>query len=88
MPDNVRIVVNSLLSLFHVFLLARIILSWFPMRPGGVMADIFDVLHAMTEPLLAPVRKLVPPVSTGIGYLDLSPLLLMFLLSLLRRMLF
>ncbi|HOB34418.1 MAG TPA: YggT family protein [Bacillota bacterium] len=87
MPDNIRIVINSLLNVFYLLLLARTILSWFPLRPGGVMADIFDVLHAMTEPLLAPIRKLLPPIPVGMGYLDLSPWLLMFLLGIVRRML-
>lgn len=88
MPIAVIRIVNSLLNVYYVLLMARIILSWFPMRPGGVMADIIEVLYTLTEPLLAPIRRLVPPIAMGMGYMDISPLILMLLLSLLRGMLF
>lgn len=88
MPIAVFRIVNSLLNVFYVLLVARIILSWFPIRPGGIIADIIEVLYTFTEPLLAPIRKLVPPIAMGMGYMDLSPLILMLLLNFLRRMLF
>jgi YggT family protein len=68
--------------------MARIILSWFPARPGGVLADIIEVLYAITEPFLAPIRKLIPPIAIGMGFLDLSPLILLLLLRVIREMLY
>jgi YggT family protein len=50
------------------------------------MNNIYRVLYGLTEPLLAPLRRVIPPVRMGMGYLDLSPLLLLFLLNLLRNL--
>lgn len=86
MPINA--IVSGLFNVLYFILLARIILSWFPVRPGGVMQDVIEVLYSITEPILAPIRKLIPPVAMGMGYLDLSPLIVLLLLNLLRRSIF
>ena len=62
-----------LLNLYFIALFARIILSWFPISPGGAMAQIFSFLYRITEPLLGPVRRAIPPIG-GIG-LDFSPII-------------
>ena len=53
--------VATLLQLFLLCLLARAVLSWFP-PSGGVIDTIRGVLFTITEPVLAPVRRLLPPV--------------------------
>ena len=67
--------VCSLLNLYLILLFARIILSWFPVSPGGAMAQIFSFLYTITEPVLGPVRRVVPPIGGG---LDISPLIVLF----------
>jgi YggT family protein len=44
------------------------ILSWFRIQPGSTLARVQYFLYRATEPLLRPVRRIVPPV----GGLDLS----------------
>ncbi|MDA0746565.1 MAG: YggT family protein [bacterium] len=62
------------ISVFLVFLIARIILSWMPfLRDGRLMGMLFS----LTEPVMAPFRQLIPPL----GMFDLSPILLIFLLN-------
>jgi len=87
MSYNLILILHNLFRVMYFILIARIILSWFPVRPGGIMADIVEVLYSITEPLLAPIRKLIPPVQVGMGYLDLSPMILLMLLSFIRGML-
>ena len=70
-------VICLLLQLYVIAFFARIILSWFPLDPGGPMAAVFRVLHAITEPLLAPIRKILPPVRLGTMGLDLSPIVVL-----------
>lgn len=53
----------------------RAIMSWFSPRPTNMLAVI---LHRVTEPILAPLRRLIP--STGM--LDLTPLVAILLLQL------
>lgn len=69
-------VVVSLLQLYLLILLARIVLSWFPAPRGGFMASLQRFLYAATEPVLAPLRAVLPPVRMGAMALDLSPTVL------------
>jgi YggT family protein len=64
-----------LLGLYVIALFARVILSWFPIQPGTAMATIYRFLHTVTEPVLGPVRRVVPPL----GAFDLSPLIVLLL---------
>ncbi|MDD4658434.1 MAG: YggT family protein [Eubacteriales bacterium] len=88
MPDGVIRILDGLFTVFYMLLTARILLTWIPTQPGGALADIIDVLNSITEPLLAPIRKIIPPIPLGTMYLDLSPLILMLLVNFLRRLLF
>ena len=69
-------------DLFFNFLwllvLARVILSWVNVTPNPIT----DFIYQLTEPLLAPIRRLLPP-SAG---LDFSPLILMLILSALQTL--
>lgn len=61
-------------NLFLIAVFGRILLSWFPLQPGGVPAQIASVLFAVTEPVMGPLRRVIPPV----GMLDLSPIVVIF----------
>ena len=64
-----------------VVMAARAVLSWFPTRPGTALASVNSILHELTEPVLAPVRRVIPPA----GMFDLSFLVLTFGLFILRQ---
>ena len=53
-------------------LFPRALLSWFPAAPGSALASINSVLFRLTEPVLGPVRRLLPPVRAGGFGIDLS----------------
>ena len=78
-------VVCRLLQLYLVAIFARIILSWFPISAGSAMARIFEVLYTVTEPVLGPIRRVVPPVGLGGMGLDLSPIIVIFGVQILTR---
>ena len=71
-----------LLDLYLIALFARIILSWFPLQPGGAMASVFTFLYQITEPVLGPVRRIIPPIGMG---LDISPIIVIFGIQILSR---
>jgi YggT family protein len=73
----------QLILLFQVVIIARIVLSWFPLQPGGVMSRINSVLIALTEWLLGPLRRIVPRV----GMLDFSPFVAILLVAIVARIL-
>lgn len=60
-----------LLDAYFICIFGRIIMSWFPVSPGGIASQIFSVLYAITEPVLGPLRRAIPPVG---GMFDLSPI--------------
>ncbi len=69
-------VLLCLAAQLYVFVLfARIILSWFPIEPESALRPVFSVLYAMTEPLLGPLRRVLPPVGVGGMGIDLSPMI-------------
>ena len=61
-------VVSLFLSFYFFAILVSIILSW--VAPGSPSPVVY-LLHQLTQPVMAPFRKLLPPL----GGLDLSPIL-------------
>ena len=66
------VVVCWLLILYLVAILVRILLSWFPLDPDGFWATIGGLLYMITDPVLAPLRRVIPPLRLGNVALDLS----------------
>lgn len=77
----------SFLLVYFFVLLARIVLSWFPVQPGSALATVHRILYDLTEPVLAPVRGLIPPVGGGGMAFDLSPIIVFVGLNILRAVL-
>jgi YggT family protein len=63
-----------LLQILWIAILIRVLLSWFPVDPSN---PIIRVIYEITEPVLAPFRRVIP----RIGMLDLSPLAALMLLG-------
>lgn len=69
----------QLLAMFLWFMLIiRVVMSWTNPRGGGQLTAF---VYQMTEPFLAPIRRLLPPTS-GI---DWSPLIAMLVLGMIVR---
>jgi YggT family protein len=58
-------------------------MSWFPIGPGSAWEPVYGFVYRATEPPLAALRSVIPPVRMGAGALDLSPIILLFALQLL-----
>jgi len=61
-------------------ILGRVIMSWFSQRPTNMLTSI---LYQVTEPILAPLRRIIPRV----GMLDFSPLVAIILLQIIATLL-
>jgi YggT family protein len=66
------------IAVYMLLIFARILYSWFADPHGRLL----HFLIRATEPVLAPFRRVIPPVG---GMMDISPIVVMFLLDLLRR---
>lgn len=74
----------SLVQLFFTVLtfivLGRALLSWFDPR---MQSPVAQILVQITEPLLAPIRRVMPRM----GMIDLSPIVLILALQFISRLL-
>jgi YggT family protein len=70
-------VVGLLVNIYFFALLAMIILSW--VAPGSPNPAVM-LLHQITEPVMAPLRKVLPPM----GGLDFSPILVFILINIIQ----
>jgi YggT family protein len=78
-------IVCLLIQLYMLVIFIRIIMSWFPPTPGTTYAQIFEGFDRVTEPVLAPVRAVLPPLRMGGMGLDLSPIVVFIVGTLLLR---
>jgi len=78
-----------LLNLASLALFAWIILSYvvnFGRLPWGhPVRKVYDALSNVINPILTPIRRILPPLRTGSMGLDLSPLVLFLGIMILRR---
>lgn len=79
--------IHLLLQIYVIVLFGRIILSWFPIGPGSGLEPVARVLYALTEPVLGPVRRALPPLRVGAVGLDLSPLIVLVGIQVLAQVL-
>lgn len=71
---------NELVAIVRIFIqllifaiFARSILTWFPVDRGG---PVFQALDAITEPILQPLRRIVP----NVGMIDITPMVAIIVL--------
>lgn len=77
-------IICNLIGLYLVVIFVRIVLSWFPIDPNGAMATFHGLLHLLTEPILGPLRRVLPSVQLGSVALDLSPIVVIIGAQILR----
>jgi YggT family protein len=80
-------IVCLVLFLYMFAILGAIILSWFPLGYDSPMRSVDAALRAVTEPVLGPLRRTIPPVRLGAVGLDLSPIIVILGISILQRIL-
>ena len=77
-------IICLLITLYVVVIVVRIVLTWFPLDPDGGMATVAGFLFIITDPVLAPLRRALPPVRLGSVALDLSPIIVLIGLQVLQ----
>jgi len=87
-------IISWVFQVYEFLILIRVLLSWFPGLPGragNVDPDrpaldhpVIRVLNQITDPVLAPLRRLIPPIGAAI---DISPVIALILLEIIRRIL-
>ena len=71
------LLIAKLIDYYSVVVIVAVILSWLQLPPSN---KVVRITRMLTEPALAPIRRLVPSAG-GIGF---SPLILLVLLQILK----
>ncbi len=74
----IKTLINAL-NIYNIMIFARVILSWIIHDPYN---PIYRFLHSITEPVLGPLRRIIPS-----GMLDFSPMVAYFLVRILAGIL-
>jgi YggT family protein len=72
----------DLINLYVIVIILRIVLSWFPISPGSFLEQVNRILRTVTDPVLLPIRRIMP----SMGGLDLSPMIVILLARVLVRL--
>jgi len=71
-------VLCGLVDLFVILVFVRVVLSWFPVDPRGPVGQVSRLVSAVTDPVMEPVRRILPSV----GPIDISPIVVVLFLNL------
>jgi YggT family protein len=74
-----------LLQIYSLLILVRVVFSWFPVSPYGTAAVVSGFLSFVTDPILRPLRRVLPPIRFGSALMDLSPIVAFFGITLLQN---
>ena len=82
-------IVCVVLTAYTIILFIRVLVSWaflFGFRPpySGPLRTVLDLLDDVTEPVLRPLRALIPPIRAGGVGLDLSIIIAFVILAVVR----
>ena len=72
--------IDLLFTLLSLAILARVLLSWVRVSPYHPAVEL---LYRITEPILAPLRRVIP----SIGMVDISPVIALILLQIIQEVL-
>ena len=73
--------VNILAWILYLALFGRVIMSYINIQPSNPLYPLAGILIQITEPILAPIRKVLP----RFGMLDFSPMVAIILISVVQR---
>ena len=84
--ELIKTILNSIIILFTVAIFIRMILSFaiYFMKPPHpeILIAVDRVANQMTEPVLAPIRRMLP----SFGGLDFSPMVVVIVLIIIREL--
>jgi YggT family protein len=79
-------IISFVFQIYEFLILIRVLLSWINVNPYRPAVDhpIIRILYQITDPVLIPLRRIIPPIG---GAIDISPMIALFILEIARRIL-
>jgi len=83
--DDVAQYVSALFLVYIVLILIRVLMSWIPRMPyNRALRAVLDFVTETTDPYLNLFRRILPPIGGGGFALDLSPMIAIIVLVVVR----
>jgi YggT family protein len=83
--DDVADYVGALFLVYIILILIRVLISWIPRMPyNPTLRAVLDFITETTDPYLNLFRRIIPPIGGGGFGLDLSPMIGIIVLVILR----
>jgi YggT family protein len=79
------ILLYYLLLAYWVIMFVRVLSSWFPAPISGPLRTLLSFCYRVTDPVLTPIRRAVPPMRAGMMALDLSPIIVFVVIGVLLQ---
>jgi uncharacterized protein YggT (Ycf19 family) len=83
---SIREIIDFALTIYFYAVFAWVILSWIPGSSTHALGRVQVFLDRIIYPVILPIRRVIPPVRIGGGALDLSPIILLIGIQILRRL--
>jgi YggT family protein len=79
-------IISWAFQIYEFLILIRVILSWINVNPYRPRLDhpLIRILHQITDPVLEPLRRIIPPIG---GTIDISPIVALIILEIAHRIL-
>ncbi len=79
--------VIEVIGIYSIIVFANVILSWIVNLSGNAtVRQLYWFTNRLVDPVLDPIRRVLRPMTGGLG-IDISPLILILFLQILQRML-
>jgi YggT family protein len=79
--------IDALFLVYLILIFARILMSWIPRIPrSSTLRPVLDFITETTDPYLNIFRRLLNPIGLGGMGIDISPIIAIFVLVLLERL--
>jgi YggT family protein len=83
--DTIAGYVDALFLVYIILILIRVLMSWFTRIPYYPWLDaVLNFVREVTDPYLNLFRRFIPPLRIGPGAIDLSPIVAIIVLSIVR----
>jgi YggT family protein len=83
--EDVADYVDALFLVYIILIFVNVLSSWIPRMPyNRVLRGVLDFVHQTTDPYLNLFRRVLPPIGGGGFALDLSPIIGIIVLFIVR----
>ena len=79
----IRTILLSACDIYVGVIIIYVLMSWIPMGPTGLLADIYRALGKICDPYLNLFKRIIPPIG---GMLDISPIFAIIVIQVLGRL--